>query len=278
MNKILSVCLITYNHEKYLEQTLESIFMQQTDFDWDLIVADDCSKDSSREILLKYKEKYPNKIHLLFQEENIGPARNFIDLIKFPKSKYIAYLEGDDYWIESDKLQKQVDFLEKNSSYVLCHTNVIGLQNNEIIENIGLKSWNLNKDHSVLEDALIQPIAFSCTSLFRTINFSKYFDSRYLEVKAGDWAFWVILLNFGNAKFINQKTAVYRMNVGVSNQKNDYWIDDFINRSKFLFFLAIKMKSKNSFTLFKYAVIYFYKYLKNKPKKDLLLKFLKLKK
>lgn len=121
---LLSVCLITYNHENYIRQAIEGVLMQKVDFEWELIIAEDCSTDKTRAIVLEYKEKHPHFIKLILQEKNVGPAKNFLDLIETPKSKYIAYFEGDDYWIDPLKLQKQVDILEANKNIGLVYTNV----------------------------------------------------------------------------------------------------------------------------------------------------------
>ena len=119
-NTLLSVCLITYNHEKYIRNAIEGVLMQKVDFEWELIIADDCSTDGTQAILNEYKNKYPDFIKLILQEKNVGPAKNHIELITTPKSKYIALCDGDDYWTDPLKLQKQVDFLETNKDYVLC--------------------------------------------------------------------------------------------------------------------------------------------------------------
>jgi len=119
---LLSVCLITYNHVKYIREAIESVLMQKVNFAWELIIADDFSTDGTREILLEYKEKYPSFIKLILQEKNVGPAQNWLELITTPKSKYIAYFEGDDYWTDPRKLQKQVDFLQTNPAYGMVYT------------------------------------------------------------------------------------------------------------------------------------------------------------
>ncbi len=117
---LLSVCLITYNHEKFLRQAIEGVLMQKTDFPWELIIADDYSTDSTREIILEYKNRFPDLIRPLLQQKNVGAATNFIDLLSASKSEYIAYFEGDDFWTDPLKLQRQVDFLKGNLEYV-CH-------------------------------------------------------------------------------------------------------------------------------------------------------------
>lgn len=120
---LVTVLFITYNHVRYVKQAIESILMQQTDFNYQIIVGDDASTDGTREILLKIAEENPDKIILSNPSHNLGAAGNFIQLFDACSgsgSKYIAYLEGDDYWTDSLKLQKQVDFLEKNKDFVLC--------------------------------------------------------------------------------------------------------------------------------------------------------------
>ena len=111
---LLSVCLITYNHVKYIRAAIDSVLMQKVDFPWELIIADDFSTDGTREIVLEYKEKYPDFIKLILQEKNVGGAKNFMDLMSAPKSKYIAYIEGDDYWTDDLKLKKQTSLMLEN--------------------------------------------------------------------------------------------------------------------------------------------------------------------
>ena len=98
---------------------------QKVNFTWELIIADDYSTDGTREIVLDYKEKYPDLIKLIIQKNNVGATQNFIDLISTPQSKYIAYLDGDDYWIDPYKLQKQVGFMEANKKASLCYHKVV---------------------------------------------------------------------------------------------------------------------------------------------------------
>lgn len=120
-NPLVSVCLITYNHVNFIERAIDSILEQETDFEWDIIIADDNSTDRTRDILLKYKDKYPCKIKLLLQKTNVGAEKNFLQLINYPQSKYIAYLEGDDFWINPYRLQKQVNILEQNPGFSMVY-------------------------------------------------------------------------------------------------------------------------------------------------------------
>lgn len=121
MNKpVVSVLMITYNHEKYISEAIEGVLMQKTTFPIELIIGEDFSTDNTRKIVLAYAEKYPDIIRLLLPESNLGMMKNFIGTLKAATGRYIALCEGDDYWIDSYKLQKQVDFLEANEDYSIC--------------------------------------------------------------------------------------------------------------------------------------------------------------
>ena len=124
MGPKVSVCLVTYNHEKFIKQAIESVFMQKTDFDYEVVIGEDYSTDNTRKILSQYQMRYPHRIKAIFNNKNVGPVENFIRTLSTCKGKYIAYLEGDDYWTDAYKLQKQVDFLDKHPDYSLCFHSV----------------------------------------------------------------------------------------------------------------------------------------------------------
>jgi len=116
---VVSVYMITYNHESYIAQAIEGIMMQQTDFPIELVIGEDCSTDRTREICLEYQDKYPEIIRLLLPEKNIGIYKNSKSTFIECKGKYIAICEGDDYWTDPLKLQKQVYFLETRPDFAL---------------------------------------------------------------------------------------------------------------------------------------------------------------
>ena len=120
----VSVLVITYNHEKFIAQALDSVLMQETDFIYEIIVGEDCSSDQTRKIVLAYGEKYPDKVRLLLPEQNLGMMYNFITTYRACRGQYIAILEGDDYWTSDRKLQKQVDFLDSHQDCTACFHNV----------------------------------------------------------------------------------------------------------------------------------------------------------
>lgn len=124
----VSVCVMAYNHEPYIRACLNSILMQEVDFEFEILLGEDCSSDSTRAICLEYAERYPDKIRLfLHKRENViyidglpTGRFNYLNNLRNARGKYIALCDGDDYWIDSQKLQRQLDFMEANPDYVLC--------------------------------------------------------------------------------------------------------------------------------------------------------------
>ena len=149
MNKNkLSVIFITYNHEKYVEKALRSVCEQETDFAYEVVVGEDCSTDSTREILKRVASEYPDKVRLLFREKNFGrPTLNVYNTTMECRGEYLAYLEGDDYWTDRKKLQKQVDFLEEHPEYIACTHGCVMIDenSNEITDEEILKIGDLYK-------------------------------------------------------------------------------------------------------------------------------------
>ena len=123
-NPLVSICCITYNHAQFIRKCLDGFLMQETNFPIEILIHDDCSTDGTTEIIREYEAKYPDLIFPLYEEENQyqqGKAAE-IDFYNYRRArgKYIAYCEGDDYWTDPQKLQKQVDFMEANPEYSVC--------------------------------------------------------------------------------------------------------------------------------------------------------------
>lgn len=133
MTPLLSIVTITYNHEPYIAKTIEGVLMQQVNFPIEYIIAEDCSTDRTRKICEEYVAKYPKLINLLPSDHNLGAKENEYRAMKTARGKYIAFCEGDDYWTDPLKLQKQVDFLEAHPDYSVTfhrcrHYNVVNKQ------------------------------------------------------------------------------------------------------------------------------------------------------
>lgn len=118
---VVSVVVVTYKHEKYIVECLESICSQETTFPFEVLVGDDCSPDSTRDLVLEVQKRYPDRIRLFYSDNNVGLAANNSRLTKMVRGRYVAICEGDDFWCNRNKLQMQVDFLESHPDVALVH-------------------------------------------------------------------------------------------------------------------------------------------------------------
>lgn len=131
---LVSIVCITYNHAPYIKRALDAMLAQNTTFQFEIVLADDCSTDGTTDTCKAYAEKYPYMINLLPRTHNLGSVENEADAVAAATGKYIAFCEGDDYWTDVNKLQKQVDFLEANPEYSVCFTryNIQNLATGEV--------------------------------------------------------------------------------------------------------------------------------------------------
>ena len=152
----VSVAMITFNHERFVAQAIEGALMQETKFDYEIIIGEDCSTDATRDILLDYRNRYPNRIKLVLQKTNVGPKDNFADVMRQTNGQYVAFLDGDDYWISPHKLQLQSDVMDSHPEWSMCFhaTNILGEDGSESLHLI------TKKESYVLEDLIAaNPIA-----------------------------------------------------------------------------------------------------------------------
>jgi glycosyltransferase involved in cell wall biosynthesis len=219
---ILSVCLATYNHEKFISEAIEGALMQQTDFSFEIIIGEDSSTDKTREICLEYKNKYPDKIRLILQEQNVGLVKNTISLledIKVRGIEYIAMLDGDDYWTDPFKLQKQVSFMRVNPDFGLVHTGSNLLLDGEKIKKPAKKMIRDGNVSDVIKNYNIK----NCTVLFRTVllellSFRDFIENEFLVC---DYVMYVIFARHSKVKYLEDVTTMRRYgHISVSNPQN----------------------------------------------------------
>ena len=122
MTPLVSVCMTTYNHERYIAEAIESVLAQRTSFDFEIVVGEDCSSDSPPTICRQYAERYPDKIRLITSAENVGWRANYRRTKAAARGRYIALCDGDDRWCDAEKLQAQFDLLEADSECAMCYT------------------------------------------------------------------------------------------------------------------------------------------------------------
>ena len=218
----VSVFMMTYNHEKYITQALEGIMMQRTNFDFEIVIGEDCSIDNTRKIVLEFAGKYPGKFKCLMHEQNIGVVANQLATLKECSGKYIALCEGDDFWTDPRKLQKQVDFLESNPNYVLIHTNKAVLHNNKLHTDNSLQI----KSGFIFEDLMLLPLICTLTVLGKAdiLKDSLARVSLLIKIKKwlmGDLPLWLDIAQTYQIAYLNDVTGVYRLlDESASHSKN----------------------------------------------------------
>jgi len=211
---LVSICTITYNHEAYIAEALDSFLMQETDFPFEIVVDDDCSPDATAEVIKKYMKKYPHIINAQLRSKNVGMMKNYTDSMQRAKGKYIALCEGDDYWTDPLKLQTQINFLEKHDEYVITYTSVEAFDENGIVEDyIGGATQDLDKD----ELQRTTPIN-TLTTCFRNIFHDVPIE--FQLAKYGDLFTWSLLGAYGKGKFLADiSPSRYRMHEGGVHSK-----------------------------------------------------------
>jgi glycosyltransferase involved in cell wall biosynthesis len=220
---VVSVCCVTYNHENYIRQCIEAILSQETSFNYEVLIHDDASTDSTQSIVKEYELKYPDRIRAVYQVENqwVKNNRNPLLEILFPmvEGKYIALCEGDDYWTDSSKLQKQVDLLEKHPEYVICHHAFDTLQQGGLIVKKDRNAMNILKPIISFEDILEFPYPKTLTVMFKRKALTIHNFLSYLrDIKMADIGLWHLILLSGKGYFINEAMGCYRSNPsGITN-------------------------------------------------------------
>jgi len=203
----ISIAMLAYNHEKFIGEAIESVLIQKTDYTYKIIIAEDFSTDSTREIVLEYQKKYPDKIKLILQDKNVGASQNNVDLLSNLEGKYIAALEGDDYWTDPLKLQKQVDFLEANPDYSICFHNVNILQDG-IIKKDTLTSKV--PETTTIKDLAIYNYMHTCSVVYKNNLFAD-FPPYLKEAPVGDYFLHMLNARYGSIKCIDEIMGVYRL-------------------------------------------------------------------
>lgn len=207
----LSVLVITYNHEKFIARALDGIFSQQVGFDYEVVIGEDCSTDNTREILNEYKEKYPEKIKLHLREKNLGMNRNFIETFKDCSGEYIALLEGDDFWVVSNKLQSQVEFLDQKLDFAMCFHDVV--QFNHSTGHCSPWALRSRQSRYLLEDVLQGNFIPTAAVVFRR-RYIDYFPEFSTKLGMLDWLVNILVSSRGDIGFIDQIMGVYSLHDG----------------------------------------------------------------
>lgn len=210
----VSVATVTYKHERFLAQALESALMQRTSFPFEIVLSDDCSPDGTRAIAERYAAAHPDRIRLRLPERNLGLTRHTAETLLACRGEYIAIVEGDDYWIHPEKLQRQADYLDANPDCSWCFTRAIVV--NETGEKVeAAPAVRVVQPKYSLADYLarrFQPRF--CTVMFRRDLFAA-FPPWFYGVQTADFPLHVFNTEAGGAiGFIDEEMAAYRVHAG----------------------------------------------------------------
>jgi len=266
---LVSICMITYNQEPYISQAIDGVLMQKTNFPIELVIGEDCSKDNTRKICLEYKEKYPDQIKLLLPEKNLGMMPNAITTLQTCTGKYIAMCEGDDYWTDPYKLQKQVDFLEENEDFSIC------------FHAVKIKKERENK----IVDDFITPEVSDATDIYR-LSHGNYIHTpsvlfrrneevftsiaEFGSLIVGDYVLHMLNARYGKIKKLPETMAIYRAEIGDwSSKDSSHRLPHWLNMLEQLLVLFADDEKVTAILKHQYSVYLFTLYNIYKKEKDI---------
>jgi glycosyltransferase involved in cell wall biosynthesis len=202
--------MVTYNHEKFIAQAIESVLMQKTDFPFELLIGEDCSTDGTREIVREYSRKHPGIIRAYLRAPNIGARENFRQVFVAARGRYLTPLEGDDYWTDPRRLQLLADALDAHPETAICGHRTIrhdedGAQPDEVIQKLPAGMYRL-------EDLLPWCFLHTSSAMFRRLIEEPPEWCNHLS--CGDLPLFVELARHGDICFLDECMAVYRIHGG----------------------------------------------------------------
>lgn len=206
---LLSIVCTTYNHEKYIKETLDGFIKQKTSFPFEVIVHDDASLDATPDIVREYEEKYPSLFRNIYRKENwYSQGKNIWEylLVNVVRGKYIAICEGDDYWIDPLKLEKQTSFLEQHVEYSICYHRVKLVSGEKMELSRIPRKYSMNQCDMAKTNYINTP-----SVVFR--NFGNKLDYTLLsQCLTSDYVLWLLLSGYGKVYFLEDVMACYRIN------------------------------------------------------------------
>lgn len=222
MQPLVSVCVTTYNHENYIAQALESLLAQRTEFGVEIIIGDDCSKDSTSDICRRYAERYPERVRLLQTQRNMGMRANYRRTIEAARGRYVAMCDGDDYWVDEHKLEQQVKALESNPQAGLCYT-----RSQRFIEGEG-QEWLYPKGpmYCDFENLLYTNTVDNVTAVARRELVLQYYHEvrpeEHPEWLTDDQPMWLWVAARSEVVALERVTAAHRLLKESVSQSRDY--------------------------------------------------------
>jgi len=226
----VSVCMITYGHEKYIRQAIEGVLMQECDFEVELIISNDCSPDMTDKVVQDILKNHPKKSSIKYfkHEINLGIMPNLFFSLEQCTGKYVAMCEGDDYWITTDKLKKQVDILEKNEDGGVVYSNA-----KQYIEKMGqfleFPAKVIKNEDQIIPEMLKSKFIEFASTVFRKKILDQVIVTLRDELKGkviGDTRILLETIHISKLYYLNEITSVYRILEGSASHPvtNDKFI------------------------------------------------------
>ncbi|KOS69858.1 glycosyl transferase family 2 [Lysinibacillus contaminans] len=251
-NILVSINCITYNHEEFIAEAIESFLMQKTNFNYEILIHDDASTDSTAEIIREYEKKYPDLIKPIYQKENQYSKGNPVDRINMrrAKGKYIAICEGDDYWLDPYKLQKQTDYMEKHPECSLC------VHGGEVVNASEKKTISYNSANKGNKDFRVEEVIEGGGALFITNSMFypfKFHSERpkFLDLTSvGDYPLAINLSLLGTVHYLDEFMSAYRE--GVSGSWTDRNMSSLKRKTEHYDEIANMLDEVNQYTNYQY--------------------------
>jgi glycosyltransferase involved in cell wall biosynthesis len=210
--------MIAYDVERFVAQALDSALMQEVDFDYEIVIGEDCSTDGTREILKEYASRHPDRIRLILRERNLGMNPNFKETLLACRGELIALLDADDYWTSPRKLQRQVDFLEAHPECSICFHNTLVVYEDQDVaphpfhlpEPVHHISHYLPKPISTIADLAGGNFMQTCSVIFRAGLYGEL-PEWYLDMPTFDWPLHLLNAEHGDIGYLDEIMGVYRV-------------------------------------------------------------------
>lgn len=240
-NIIVSIVCVTYKHDKFLKQAIESFLSQKTKFNFEIIIAEDCSPDNSKKIIEEYRKNNFDKIRPLYQKKHKGMMKNYIEALEMVRGEYVAICDGDDYWTDPNKLQKQYDFLSKNKDFNVCshYTKMFFEDKSQpdiLTSPYDYVSEKTKKRGYLLFEDLFPVNGLSSSSVMYRWKINKVPKWLY-RCSGGDLFLHLVHSDLGKIGVIKKSMSVYRRHSGGVFWKNDTLSHQLKNYKKYLFLL-----------------------------------------
>lgn len=207
---LVSVVMTTYNHERYLAEAIEGVVRQETRFPVELLIGEDCSTDGTMEIALSYQKRFPEMIRVITSERNVGMHQNGARLIATTRGKYLCICEGDDYWCDLEKLQRQVEFLEDNPEYGMCYSKVANYIQDKNRFSRSSFGGPVKATNALMQRNCV-PTLSTCVRKDLYMRYLKEIRPETKDWKMGDYPLWIWVSCNSKMHYENRITGVYRV-------------------------------------------------------------------